>query len=291
MRALVTGGTGFIGSHLVDRLIADGVEVHATSRRARAGGPQWHVNDLSDADETLRLLKAVQPDVVFHLSSAVTGTRDLDQVAPILQANLLSSVHLLTAAAKTGGVRVVLAGSLEEPRRSDPHDRPSSPYAAAKAASTTYARLFSQLWDVPATVLQIAMSYGPAQADASKLLPYVIGAFARGEPPRVSSGTRLLDWIYVDDVADAFVRAATAEQAAGQVIEIGTGVATSIRETIELVREVMAVDCDIAFGALPDRPLDSPLIADPTNAETLLGWRPAVPLAEGLRRTVDWYTA
>jgi UDP-glucose 4-epimerase len=290
MRALVTGGAGFLGSNLVDRLIADGAEVHATSRRARSGGAQWHVNDLSDADETLRLVKAVQPDVVFHLASAVTGTRDLDQVAPILQANLLSSVHLLTAAAKAGGVRVVFAGSLEEPRRSDPVDRPSSPYAAAKGATTSYARLFSQLWDVPATVLQIAMGYGPGQQDRTKLLPHVIESFARGQAPRITSGTRLMDWVYVSDVVDAFLLAASAERAAGQVIEIGSGAGTSIRDTVELVRDIMGTECTAAYGAVSARPLDSARIADLTAAESVLGWRPAVPLREGLQQTVDYYT-
>ncbi|HEV8562337.1 MAG TPA: NAD-dependent epimerase/dehydratase family protein [Actinophytocola sp.] len=291
-RVLVTGATGFIGSHLVGRLTELGAEVHAVSRRPveTAAGPVWHITDLTDAGATAELVRTITPDVVFHLASAVTGARDVTLVRPVLDANLSSVVNLLTAATVCpNGTRVVLAGSVEETRGAEA--TPASPYAAAKSAATGYARMFYQLWDVPVTVLRVAMVYGPAQPDTRKLVPYTTLALLRGEDPELSSGTRLVDWVYVDDVVDAFLAAAVSGQAAGQVLDIGSGTQVSIRDTIELLARIVGGTGKPRFGAVADRPLDHAQVADPGPAGEVLGWRPSTSLADGLRRTVAWYAA
>jgi len=293
-RALVTGASGFIGSHLSRRLVSLGAEVHAVSRRApaegTATGEHWHVADLRDGEATAELVRAARPDVIFHLASEVTGVRDVKLVLPMMHANLLSAVHLMTAAADSPPTRVVLAGSIEEPRRADP--TPPSPYAVAKWAATSYARLFHALWGVQVTVLRVAMVYGPGQQDTTKLVPYATLSLLRGHAPRVSSGTRLVDWVYVDDVVDAFVTAGTAAAAAragGQAVDVGSGVAVSIRDVVEQLTTIVGTPLRPRYGAIPDRPLDSARIADLPPAADLLGWRPVTGLEEGLRRTVDWY--
>jgi len=285
-RVLLTGATGFIGSHLAGRLDSLGAQVHAVSRQPPDDGRFWHAADLGDAGAVAELVGSTRPDVVFHLASAVTGARDVGLVLPTMQANLASVVNLLTAVAGTG-TSVVLAGSVEEPRDAEPV--PQSPYAVAKWAATGYARMFHRLWGVPVTVLRVAMVYGPAQPDVTKLLPYVTLSLLRGEQPRLSSGTRLVDWVYVDDVVDAFILAASTGKAAGQVVDIGSGVQTSIRNTVELVARTVGGDAVPRFGAIGDRPLDNPQLADPGPAAEVLGWRAATPLDEGVRRTVAWY--
>ena len=141
-RVLVTGASGFIGSHLVPRLTDLGAEVHRVSRRPRPslGGATWNSVDLTDAAACVWLIQTIAPDVVFHLASAVTGARDVDLVVPLMAANLGAAVNLLTAVAKTApAARVVLAGSIEE--QHEPDDlTPTSPYAAAKWAATAYAQ-------------------------------------------------------------------------------------------------------------------------------------------------------
>ncbi|MFF5210365.1 NAD-dependent epimerase/dehydratase family protein [Streptosporangium sp. NPDC000396] len=291
-RVLVTGATGFIGAHLVRRLNSLGAQVHAVSRKPREkidGGESWHVADVGDAGAVEDLVRSVRPAVVFHLASEVAGARDPRLVRPMLDSNLASVVNLLTAAAESPGTRLVLAGSIEEPRPYEGELTPSSPYAVAKWAASGYARMFHHLWNVPVTTLRVGMVYGPGQHDTRKLVPYVTLSLLRGEEPSLSSGTRLLDWIYVDDVVDAFLAAGTTPEAAGQSFDIGTGTRTSIRETVELLSRITGSSLRPRYGALPDRPLDSARIADIAPAAKLLRWRPTVGLEEGLRLTVAWY--
>jgi UDP-glucose 4-epimerase len=287
-RVLVTGATGFIGSYLARRLTWLGAEVHAVSRRRPSGKSHqtWHEVDLGDPEATTRLVRATCPDIVFHLASAVTGRRNVELVRPTLLSNLTSAVNLLTAVVGRE-TRVVLAGSVEEPQEAEPV--PQSPYAVAKWAATGYARMFHGLWNVPVTVLRVAMVYGPGQPDTEKLVPYVTLSLLRGKQPELSSGRRLVDWVYVDDVVDAFLLAARSERASGQVIDIGSGVQTSIRDVVELVQRTVGGRARPRFGAIDDRPLDRSGLADTEAAADLLGWRATTSLEVGIKRTVAWY--
>ena len=295
VRALVTGATGFIGSHLVSRLTGLGAVVHAVSRRVREhvdGGQTWHMADLCDAEQVSTVIRAAEPDVVFHLASEVTGAREVRLVRPTLESNLDSAVNLLTAVADEAPAgRLVLAGSVEEPRPEDGATVASSPYAVAKWAVSGYARMFHELWDVPVTTLRIGMVYGPGQRDLRKLIPYVTTALLRGEVPELGSGTRLVDWVYVDDVVDAFLAAASSARAPGREFDIASGTQLSIRDTVELLAKIVGANQQPRFGAIADRPLDRAQVADIGPAGELLGWRPRIALETGLRRTADWYSA
>jgi len=282
-RYLVTGGRGFIGRHLLARLVAQGAEVHATTRSATPPADphvRWWRVDLADAVATEELVTRLRPDVVVHLAARADGTRRLDAVVPILTDTLLSTVSVLAAAARLPECKVVLAGSVEDGgHQPDVH----SPYAASKAAAATYATLFHGLWQLDVTVLRLAMVYGPDDPNAHRLIPSVVAAFADGRRPAVSSGTRRIDWVYVEDVVDAFLAAADGEPG---VFDIGSGTLVSIRATVRLVAAAMGTAIAPAFGVVGDRPLERELRADPEPARASLGWRPTVGLAEGIARTV-----
>jgi len=293
-RILVTGASGFIGSHLCRELTELGANVHGVSRRARPQGRslfRWWQTDLVDPVAVDRLVDAVQPDVILHLAGEVVGTRALEQVLPALRGNLLSSVNLLIAAANVGCQRVVLTGSIEEPSQGDAAAVPSSPYAAAKMAATGYGRMFHALYGLDVVILRVFMVYGPGQMDPRKLVPYVIMSLMRGETPRMSSGVRPVDWIYVDDVVAAFIAAAQTRAGGGEVLEVGSGELVTVRELVERLAPLVRADARLSFDPANDRPLEQVRRADIRRTEKLLGWSPQVALADGLRLTVDWYRA
>jgi nucleoside-diphosphate-sugar epimerase len=290
LRVLVTGATGFLGSRLSERLLAGGAQVHAVSRRIGSlqhKAVHWTHLDLADSAATAAAIAAIRPEVVFHLAGEVTGGRDVDVVLPVFRNTLYGTVNILTAMAGHGRGRIVLAGSLEEAGIGDVGTPPSSPYAVAKWAGTAYAAMFHALWASQIVTLRISMAYGPGQHDRRKLVPYVINSLLQGRAPRLTSGTRRVDWVYVDDVIEAFLAAAASPVASG-VMDIGSGSSTSISDVVGMIQRLLKVDIEPDFGALPDRPYDRDRLADLTNAGTQLGWKPAVELAEGLAATVDW---
>ena len=292
MKALVTGAAGFIGSHLITRLVREGAEVYAVGRhvpRHREAGIQWSQGDLAEPEVVRALLGSVRPDVVYHLASHVAGSRDAALVLPTFRSNLASTVNILVSATELGSCRVVLTGSLEEPSPTDGDVVPCSPYAAAKWAASAYGRMFHALYGLPVVTLRLFMVYGPAQRDLSKLIPYVTVSSLRGETPKLSSGLREVDWIFVDDVVEAFLAAGCASGLGGQVIDVGSGQLVTIRTLVEQLAH--AVDPAIApvFGALPDRPMEQVRRADAARSQSLLGWSARTPLAEGLAHTVAWY--
>lgn len=287
--ALVTGASGFIGSRLCQRLAAVGAVVHGVSRVQRDDDPvvRWWRAELDDETACRLLVESVQPDIIFDLASLVTGRREIEYVVPTLRGNLLSTVNLLTSATDTGVARVVLTGSLEEP--AGDASTPASPYAAAKGASNMYANMFHALYATPVVSARLFMVYGPGQRDVTKLIPYVTLSALRGETPHLMSGTREVDWIYVDDVVEAYLTLAAGDGLLGQSLDIGSGELTSVRRVVELLIDTIGSGATPSFGSVEDRPMERIRVADVDRTTSLSGWRPTTPLADGLRRTVDWY--
>jgi len=292
--ALVTGGAGFLGRHLCEHLAGLGVAVHATSREERARDPRlgyatWHCQTLSDVDGVSRLVWALKPDLIVHLSSLVTGRRERSLVIPAFEANLRSTVNLIEAAATVGVSRFVQLGSMEEPSLDSPPAPPVSPYQAAKLAATSYCRMYADLYHLDAVIARPFMIYGPGHQDEQKLIPYVIRSLLTGTSVQLSSGTRGVDWIFVDDVVGGLVRLLTADGVAGRVVDLGSGHLVTVRYVVEQIYQTLGCQDAPPFGTLPDRFGERESKADLVTTEALLGWRPEVPLAEGLARTIEWF--
>lgn len=289
--ALVTGASGFLGSNLCQRLVDSGAEVHATSRAARTSDDdrlRWWQSDLASDESARALVREIRPDVIFHLAGQVSAAPDVSLVVPAFRSLLASTLNLLAAVEELGGARVVLTGSLTEPRSSGDEVVPSSPYAAAKWASTAYARMFHALYGTPAVIVRPFMTYGPGQ-NPEKLVPHVILSLLRGASPKLASGRWSADWVYVDDVIDGFLLAATRAGIDGKTIDLGSGELTSTREIVEKVVARIDPRIDPEFGALPDRPAEEVRIADVTAAKAALGWEPRTSLDRGLEQTIAWY--
>jgi UDP-glucose 4-epimerase len=294
LRFLVTGASGFIGRHLCRRLQALGATVHACSRHQRPPGSeeieQWHQMDLCRQGAAAELISELAPDIVYHLASHVSGSRERQAVLPTFHANLASTVYLLDAVAADGRCRRFLqAGSLEEPEPGEPLVAPASPYAAAKWAASTYGRMYHQLYQTPVVLLRLFMVYGPAQRDLTKLVPHVILSLLQGREPRLSSGKRPVDWIYIDDVVEGLVEAGDRPGLEGRRIDLGSGKLIPTRTVVEHVYSLLAPEETPPLGTLPDRKMEQVRVARAEETQELLGWTPRFSLEDGLAATVEWY--
>jgi nucleoside-diphosphate-sugar epimerase len=288
---LVTGGLGFIGSALAIRLKRVGAEIHTVSRRALESsgeGLHWRA-DLSDTDAVLRLVREVRPHFVFHLASHVMGAPDLHHVLPTFQSNLQTTVNLLSALAEVGCGRMIITGSVVVEPENATRTIPNSPYAAAKSAASDYARMFHALYGFPVAIARVFQVYGPGQQDETKLVPYVIRCLLRGEAPKITSGKHCWDWIFVEDVVSGLIKLAVASGVDGKSVDVGSGLVIETKELVDKICMLMKTEIQPVYGALVDRPLEPLRVANTKNSLRMIGWSPNIQLAEGLRRTIDWY--
>jgi nucleoside-diphosphate-sugar epimerase len=229
-------------------------------------------------------MRWARPDRVVHLASVVKGSRDRALVHEMLSANVESTVHLLDAATELGCRRFVQLGSLEEPERGE---AARSPYAAAKAAATVYAELFARLYSLPVALARVFMVYGPGPQDRAKLVPYVIDELLAGRAPKLASGARPVDWVFVDDVVEGLARMLVEPGALGERVDLGSGELVTVREVVDRLVELVAPGVVPELGARADREGEVVRQADVARTAARIGWRPRVGLDEGLRRTVE----
>ncbi|MCB0924318.1 MAG: GDP-mannose 4,6-dehydratase [Mycobacterium sp.] len=310
MRTLVTGAAGFIGSTLVDRLLADGHDVVGLDdlshgrldnlddarRQGRFGFVQA---DIVDADLN-GLLADAGAEVVFHLAAQIDVRRSVDEPEFDVMVNALGTVRLAEAARRCGVRKIVNTSSggavygvpQRYPTSEDAPADPASPYAASKVAAELYLASFRSLYGLDCTHIAPSNVYGPRQDPHGEA--GVVAVFAKamlaGQPTKVfGDGTNTRDYVYVDDVVDAFVRAA-GPLGSGNRFNIGTGVETSDRELHTEVAAAAGVADDPTFA--PPRLGDlRRSCLDASRARTVLGWSPQVALADGLRRTVEYFRA
>lgn len=292
-KILVTGASGFVGSHLCRNLGNKGAEIHAVSRSPRSSGfsyLNWWQVDLGNIEQVRKLFSDVQPDVVFHLASIATGRHDLDLVLPIFHGNLTSTVNLLTAATEFGGChRIVLASSLEEPELEEAGAIPHSPYGAAKWASSSYGRMFHALYKTPIAIARLFMIYGPAQPDINKLIPYVTLSLLQGKAPQVSSGKRKVDWIYIDDVIEGLLALAQTPDIEGCTVDLGSGDFVTVHDIVNHLVRLTGSTIEPLYGALPDRPPEPVRVANIARTYNILEWKPKTSLENGLQHTINWH--
>lgn len=292
-RVLVTGASGFIGSNLCKVLVKNEAEVHGIHLEAPESilniKIHWWKCNLKYIDATRKLIKNLKPDIIIHLAGWVKGSRDLEHVMPTFHSILTSNLNVLTAATEVGCQRVIIAGSLEEPDNYEPHMIPSSPYAAAKWGASAYARMFHKLYNTPVVIARVFMVYGAGQRDLKKLIPYTILSHFQNSIPIFTSGSRQIDWIYVDDVVDGLLTAASTPNIEGHTIDIGSGETVSIKDIVNQLTTILKSKIKPEFGKIPDRPLEQIRIANISKTHSAIGWKPKTTLDVGLKKTVEWY--
>lgn len=299
----MVGGTGFMGSHLVRRLVTEGAEVHLlvrpTSSTVRLddviGRVRVHQGDLLDYSSLHQVARAVRPLKIFHLGAYTSVERSFTRATEMAQVIFGGAINLLHALDGTGYDCFVYVGTCEEygdnpvPFREDQVPNPVSPYSVAKAAGTLFCQMASRSLGCPCVILRPFLTYGPFQ-DLNRFIPQAIVAGLRGEAFKMTAGEQGRELNYIDDIIEGFIRAVTSPEAIGEIINLGSGVQYRIRELVEMVFRLVQSPVAPAIGALPYRPVESwDFYCDNSKAKRILGWESQVPLEEGLRRTVEWY--
>lgn len=305
---MVTGAAGFIGSTLVDRLLADGHTVVGIDNlssgkpgnldAARTSADFDFVQaDIVDHD-LIALLREVEPEVVFHLAAQIDVRHSVTDPEFDAMTNVVGTVRLAEAARRASVRKVVHTSSggsiygvpAEYPVSENVPTDPESPYAAGKVSGEIYLNTFRHLYGMDCSHIAPANVYGPRQDPHGEA--GVVAIFAQallaGAPTKVfGDGSNTRDYVFVDDVVDAFTRAAGAA-GGGQRFNIGTGVETSDRQLHTLVAAAAGAPDDPAFA--PARLGDvARSCLDNRRAEAVLGWTPRVQLADGVARTVDYF--
>jgi UDP-glucose 4-epimerase len=310
VRTLVTGAAGFIGSTLVDRLLADGHSVvgvdDLSSGRSTNLGPaerydvfEFAKADIVDAD-LIGLLADTKPEAVFHLAAQISVSRSVDDAQFDSSVNVVGTVRLAEAARKAGVRKVVHTSSGGSvygtppvyPTNEDVAINPASPYAASKVCGEVYLNMFRNLYGLDCSHIAPANVYGPRQDPHGEA--GVVAIFSRallsGRPTKIfGDGTDTRDYVFVDDVVDAFVRA-SGQAGGGLRFNVGTGVETSTRQLHSAIA---------AAAGGPDEPEFHPprlgdlrrSCLDSGRAKAVLGWAPEVTLDDGVARTVDYFRA
>lgn len=288
MRALVTGAGGFVGAHLCARLAADGWDVIGTSR---PGSPAPHLLevDLTDRAATAEAARGLDPDAVFLLAAGRAAATPAERAAT-LAVNASSGAWVVDAVGHRCRAVVQLGSSTEYAESSGPMDeatplRPRGFFGATKAAGSVLVAATAEACGVRATVLRAFQVYGPGD-HPHRLVPTVLRAARTGDVlPMTAPGMRR-DWVHVDDVVEACVRAAVAhELPPGQVINIGTGRQVANEELVAMVERVSGRAVRVAQGAHPGCPWDTgSWVCNPARARDLLGWEAKVTLEDGLAR-------
>jgi UDP-glucose 4-epimerase len=311
MRALVTGGAGFIGSTLVDRLLAEGHSVDvvddlssgslanlAEARADRSKGLKVHQVDIRDP-AVIEVIGRRQPEVVFHLAAQADVRVSVARPAFDAEVNVLGSINVLEGARVGGTRKVVFASSggtiygepapADLPVKESHPQQPLSPYGVAKRVVTDYLHVYRELHSIEFTSLAMANVYGPRQDPHGEagVVAIFAGLLIAGTPCTVfGNGEQTRDFVYVDDAVDAFVRAA--DRGSGLLCNIGTGVETSVNELYAAMAAAAGVDAPAVHAAARTGELARSAL-DPARAKLHLGWEPWTDLPTGVGEVLRWF--
>jgi len=309
-RVLVTGADGFIGSHLVERLVHDGAEVRAFCLYNSQGSRGWletapaavrervdfRLGDIRDA----RYVEAATEgmDVVFHLAALIAIPYSYQAPQSFVDTNVSGTLNVLEACRRAGVRRLVHTSTSEVygtpatlPIRETHPLQAQSPYAASKVAADQLALSYHCSFDVPVTVLRPFNTYGPRQSTRAVLPTILVQLLQGAEEIELGRLDTRRDLTFVGDTVDGFVRAALSSEAVGRTIQLGTNRSHSVQELFETACRVVGRSARIRTDSRRLRPDASEVLvleSDPALALSLLGWRPSVDLEEGLARTAEW---
>ena len=299
MRAIVTGGAGFIGSHVVEALLARGDEVYVLddlskgSRERVADGAELHVADIRDPDA---VFEAARPEAVFHLAAQADVRTSVERPDHDADVNVLGTVRILEAARRHGATVIfsstggAIYGECDGPASETSPRQPLAPYGTSKLCGEEYLATWNRLYGTAHVSLRFGNVYGPRQEPHGEagVVAIFMGLLRDGGTPKIyGDGTQTRDYVFVGDVVQAML--AALEHDGGGVYNVGTGIETSVLELYEAIQRVSGISREPELAPARLGELQRSVL-DPSLAARDLGWRPEAALPDGLAETWDWIT-
>ena len=304
MKVLVTGATGFIGSHLVPRLVEQGYDVYTLERYVTGRyvlGQRREIKtvfgDLREHFAVRRIIREVQPDIVIHLAAISPVAYSYDHPHEVIETNFLATVNLAESCLReVPHFKQFLFASTSEtygngpsPKTEETPQNPNSPYAVSKLACEKYLLYMHDAYDFPVTILRNFNTYG-RKDNTHFVVERIIVQMLQGGVVKLGDPTPVRDFEYVEDHVSSYLTCLDNPKAIGEVFNFCTGRGVSIKQLAELIAELTDFKGEIVWNAIPARPLDiKELVGDYSKAKRILGWYPKFSLEEGLKLTIDFW--
>lgn len=310
---LITGAGGFIGSHLAEQIIECGAKVRAFVRYNSRGDwgmlellPKHKLDEIEvcagDLRDSHAVRRAVQKtEILFHLGSLIAIPYSYIHPRETIETNVMGALNVMSAASEVGVDRVIHTSTSEVygTARYVPMDEKhplqgQSPYSASKIGADMVAESFYRSFGLPVTIIRPFNTFGPRQSARAVIPTIITQALTPVAQIVLGSIYPTRDYTYVEDVVNAFIKAAVSQDSIGETINIGSGSDISIGDIAKQVMSILGVDKPIALDSKRVRPVNSEverLCCDNTKARQLLDWEPRISLEEGLRRTIQWFSA
>jgi len=311
MKVLITGGDGFIGSHLTEMLVAKGYKVKALSQYNSFNNWGWleDINctdkievltgDIRDPHYCKHITKDV--DVIFHLAALIAIPYSYVAPDSYVDTNIKGTLNICQAAKENGSIRVIhtstseVYGTAQYVPIDEKHPlQPQSPYSATKIAADAMAMSFYNAFELPVTIARPFNTYGPRQS-ARAVIPTIITQIANGmKEIKLGDVSPTRDFNYVEDTCRGFLALAESDETIGQTVNIGSNFEISVGDTLNIIKELMGSEVKFVTDAERIRPEKSEVFrlwCDNTQIEQLTGFQPQVDIREGLQRTINWFTS
>jgi len=297
-RVLITGGSGFIGKNLQKELFNHGASITVIDKSPQHTKSINTIKcDICDYKNLEKVIKDISPEIVFHLAANIDRTSEFDIIRNMISVNLVGTLNLLESLRDISSCRsIIVAGTSEEygnnqvPFRECYKENPISPYSFSKVSASYLCKMLFNIYKLPIIILRPTLAYGPGQKE-TMFIPILIETLLRNERFIMTPGEQTRDFVFIDDLVNAYVRAGVSEGHFGEIFNIGSGKAYKIKDIASKITSFLDKQNFLKIGARDYRKSEiMSYFVDISKAKNCLNWTPKVEINEGLKKTIEWYS-